>query len=114
MQTRTRRRRLTARAAPPRQERTAPAGQAGQPLLLWLSHDAPLATTNALSSAAPEGGRLRRMVRPEGQTRAPSLEDGRSPRKSAGPQKRRSAARMIAGIACYTSAGRQKGLKLAQ
>ena len=66
---------------------------------------------NALSSAAAVGGRLRRMVRPEGQKGAPSLEDGRGPRKSTGPRKRRSAARMIAGGACYTSAGGQKGLK---
>ena len=67
--------------------------------------------TNALSSAAAVGGRLRRTVRPEGQKGAPSLEDGRSPRKTAGPRKRRSAARRIAGGACCTSAGGQKGLK---
>ena len=35
--------------------------------------------TNALSSAAAVGGRLRRTVRPEGQNGAPSLEDGRDP-----------------------------------
>ena len=46
---------------------------------------------NALCSADAVGGRLRRMVRPEGQKGAPSLEDGRGPRKSAGPRKRRSA-----------------------
>ena len=54
---------------------------------------------------------LERRVRPEGQKGAPSLEDVRSPRKSAGPRKRRSAARMIAGGAYCTSAGGQKGLK---
>ncbi len=54
---------------------------------------------------------LERRVRPEGQKGAPGLVQGRSPRKSAGPRKRRSAARMIAGGACYTSAGGQKGLK---
>ena len=54
---------------------------------------------------------LDRRVRPEGQKGAPSLEDGRSPRKTAGPRKRRSAARRIAGGACCTSAGGQKGLK---
>ena len=40
---------------------------------------------------------LERRVRPEGQKGAPSLEDGHNPRKSAGPRKRRSAARKIAG-----------------
>ena len=40
---------------------------------------------------------LERRVRPEGQKGAPSLEDVRGPRKTAGPRKRRSAARMIAG-----------------
>ena len=35
--------------------------------------------TNALSSAAAVGGRLRRMVRPEGQKGAPNPEDGRGP-----------------------------------
>ena len=67
--------------------------------------------TNALSSADAEGGRLRRTVRPEGQKGAPSLEDVRSPRKTAGPRKRRSAARRIAGGACCKSAGGPKGLK---
>ena len=57
---------------------------------------------------------LERRVRPEGQKGAPSLEEGRGPRKSAGPRKRRSAARKIAGGAYCTSAGGQKGLKLAQ
>ena len=66
---------------------------------------------NALSSAAAVGGRLRRIVRPEGQKGAPRLEDVRSPRKTAGPRKRRSAARRIAGSACCTSAGGPKGLK---
>ena len=70
--------------------------------------------TNALSSAAAVGGRLRRTVRPEGRKGAPQLEDGRSPGKTAGPRKRRSAARMIAGGAFYTSARSQKGLKLVQ
>ena len=54
---------------------------------------------------------LDRRVRPEGQKGAPRLEDVRSPRKTAGPRKRRSAARRIAGGACCTSAGGQKGLK---
>ncbi len=40
---------------------------------------------------------LERRVRPEGQKGAPSLEDVRGPCKSAGPRKRRSAARKIAG-----------------
>ena len=35
--------------------------------------------TNALSSAAAVGGRLRRTVRPEGQKGAPNPEDGRGP-----------------------------------
>ena len=67
--------------------------------------------TNALSSAAAVGGRLRRTVRPEGQKGAPCLEDVLSPRKSAAPRKRRSAARRIAGGACCTSAGGPKGFK---
>ncbi len=54
---------------------------------------------------------LERRVRPEGQKGAPSLEDVRSPRKTAGPRKRRSAASMIAGGACCTSARGPKGLK---
>ena len=54
---------------------------------------------------------LERRVRPEGQKEAPSLEDERSPRKTAGPRKRRSAARRIAGGACLASAGGQKGLE---
>jgi len=54
---------------------------------------------------------LERRVRPEGQKGAPSLEDGRSPGKTAGPRKRRSTARRIAGGACCTSAGGPKGLK---
>ena len=70
-----------------------------------------LCEANALSSAAAVGGRLRRMVRPEGQKGAPRLGQGRSPRKTAGPRKRRSAARMIAAGACCASAGGQKGLK---
>ena len=57
---------------------------------------------------------LERRVRPEGQKGATSLEDGRGPGKSAAPRKRRSAARMLAGGAYCTSAGGQKGLKLAQ
>ena len=56
--------------------------------------------TNALSSAAAVGGRLRRIVRPEGQKGAPKLKDGCGPGKSAGPRERRNAARMIAGSAC--------------
>ena len=54
---------------------------------------------------------LERRVRPEGQKGAPSLDDVRSPRKTAGPRKRRSAARMIAGGAWLASAGGPKGLK---
>ena len=72
------------------------------------------ALPNALSSAAAVGGRLRRIVRPEGQKGAPKLKDGCGPGKSAGPRERRNAARMIAGGAYRTSAGGQKGLKLAQ
>ena len=48
----------------------------------------------------PQAGRLERRVRPEGQKEAPGLGDERSARKSAGPRKRRSAARMIAVGAC--------------
>ena len=62
-------------------------------------------------SGPQNAGPLDRRVRPEGQKGAPRLEDGRSPRKTAGPRKRRSAARMIAGGACCTSAGGPKGLK---
>ena len=64
----------------------------------------------------PENGWLKaspleRRVRPEGQKGAPSLEDVRSPRKSAGPRKRCSTARMIADGAWLASAGGQKGLE---
>ena len=62
-------------------------------------------------SGPQNAGPLDRRVRPEGQKEAPGLGQGRSPRKSAGPRERRSAARMIAGGACYTSAGGQKGLE---
>ena len=62
-------------------------------------------------SGPQNAGPLDRRVRPEGQKGTPCLEDVRGPRKTAGPRKRRSAARMIAGCACYTSAGGQKGLK---
>ena len=62
-------------------------------------------------SGPQNAGPLDRRVRPEGQQGAPGLEDGRSPRKSAGPRKRRSAARMIARGACCTSAGGPKGFK---
>ena len=48
-------------------------------------------------SGTQNAGPLDRRVRPEGQQGAPGLEQGRSPRKSAGPRKWRSAARMIAG-----------------
>ena len=65
-------------------------------------------------SGPQNAGPLDRRVRPEGQKEAPGLGQRRSPPKSAGPRKRRSTARMIAGSACYTSAGGQKGLKLAQ
>ena len=60
-------------------------------------------------SGRQNAGPLDRRVRPEGQKEAPGLEQGRSPRKSAGPRKRRSAARMIAAGACCASAGGQKG-----
>ena len=57
--------------------------------------------TNALSSAAVVGGRLRRTVRPEGQKRgAAKLEDRRGPGKSAAARKLCNAARMIAGDTC--------------
>ena len=62
-------------------------------------------------SGPQNAGPLDRRVRPEGQKGAPGHGQGRSPRKSAGPRKRRSAARMIAGGACCTSAGGPKGLK---
>ena len=62
-------------------------------------------------SGPQNAGPLDRRVRPEGQKGAPSLEEGRSPGKSAGPRKRRSAARMIAGGAWLASAGGPKGLK---
>ena len=62
-------------------------------------------------SGPQNAGPLDRRVRPEGQKGAPSLEDVRSPRKSAGPRKRRSTARMIAGGAWLASAGGPKGLK---
>ena len=62
-------------------------------------------------SGPQNAGPLDRKVRPEGQKGTPSLEDGRGPRKTAGPRKRRSAAKMIARGACCTSAGGQKGLK---
>ena len=60
-------------------------------------------------SGPQNAGPLDRRVRPEGQKGAPSLDDVRSPRKTAGPWKRRSAARMIAGGAYCTSAGGPKG-----
>ena len=62
-------------------------------------------------SGPQNAGPLDRRVRPEGQKEAPGLGQGRSPRKSAGPGKRRSAARMIAGSAWLASAGGQKGLE---
>ena len=62
-------------------------------------------------SGPQNAGPLDRKVRPEGQKGAPRLEDVRSPRKTAGPRKRRSAARRIAGGAFYTSAGGPKGFK---
>ena len=65
-------------------------------------------------SGPQNAGPLDRRVRPEGQKGAPSLEERRSPRKSAGPRKRCSTARIIAGGAYCTSAGGQKGLKPAQ
>ena len=71
----------------------------------------PVDWLTAKVSGPQNAGPLERKVRPEGQKGAPSLEDGRSPRKTAGPRKRRSAARRIAGGACCTSAGGQKGFK---
>ena len=62
-------------------------------------------------SGPQNAGPLDRRVRPEGQKEAPGLGQGRSPRKSAGPRKRRSAARMIAGGAWLASAGGQEGLE---
>ena len=62
-------------------------------------------------SGPQNAGPLDRRVRPEGQKGAPSLEDVRSPRKTAVPRKRRSAARRIAGGAWLASAGGQKGLE---
>ena len=62
-------------------------------------------------SGPQNAGPLDRRVRPEGQKGTPCLEEGRSPRKSAGPRKRRSTARMIAGGAWLASAGGPKGLK---
>ena len=62
-------------------------------------------------SGPQNAGPLDRRVRPEGQKEAPGLGQGRSPRESAGPGKRRSAARMIADGTCCTSAGGPKGLK---
>lgn len=72
----------------------------------------PVDWLTAKVSRPPQAGRLERRVRPEGQKGATGLGQERSPRKSAGPRKRRSTARMIAGSACYTSVGGQKGLKL--
>ena len=63
-------------------------------------------------SGPQNAGPLDRRVRPEGQKGTPRLGQGRGPRKTAGPRKRRSAARMIAGGACCTSARGQKGLNL--
>ena len=65
-------------------------------------------------SGPQNAGPLDRKVRPEGQKGAPSLEEGRSPGKSAGPRKRRSAARMIAGGDLCARAGGKKDLKLTQ
>ena len=62
-------------------------------------------------SGPQNAGPLDRRVRPEGQKGAPRLEDGRCPRKTAGPRKRRSTARRIAGGAWLASAGGPKGLK---
>ncbi len=62
-------------------------------------------------SGPQNAGPLDRRVRPEGQKGTPCLEDVRGPRKTAGPRKRRSAARRIAGGAWLASAGGPKGLK---
>jgi len=69
---------------------------------------------NALSSADGEAGRLRRTVRPDGEKGAPNLEDGRNPRNSAAPRKRRCAAKMIAYGACCERTGGKKGLEKAR
>ena len=66
-----------------------------------------LAKVSGPQNAGPLDGKIRH----EEQKEEPSLEDVRSPRKTAGPRKRRSAARRIAGGACCTSAGGPKGLK---
>ena len=55
-------------------------------------------------SGPQNAGPLERKVRPEGQKGTPCLEEGRGPPKSAGPRKRRSTARMIAGGAWLASA----------
>mgnify|MGYP001572328083 CR=1 FL=1 len=70
-----------------------------------------LRSLTAKVSGPPLAGPLERRVRPEGQKGAPNLEDGRNPRKGAGPPKRSSAARMIASSARCTSARGQKSLK---
>ena len=70
-----------------------------------------LCPLTAKVSGPQNAGPLDRRVRPEGQKEAPGLGQGRSPPKSVGPRKRRSATRMMAGGACCTSAGGQKGLK---
>ena len=62
-------------------------------------------------SGPQNAGPLERRVRPEGQKGAPSLEDGRGPRKSAGPRKRRSTARMIAGGADWQALDAKKARK---
>ena len=62
-------------------------------------------------SGPQNAGPLDRRVRPEGQKGAPCLGQGRSPGKTAGPRKRCSAARRIAGGAWLASAGGPKGLK---
>ena len=59
-------------------------------------------------SGPQNAGPLDRRVRPEGQKGAHGLAEGRDPPKSAGPRKRRSAARRIAGGASLASAGCQK------
>ena len=65
-------------------------------------------------SGWPKASPLDCTVRPEGQKEAPKLDDGRNPRKTAAPPKRRSAARTIAASADCASASGQKRLKLAQ
>ena len=64
-------------------------------------------------SRPPKAGRLDCTVRPRRQNGKPQLDDGRELRKRTAPRRRRNACKMIADSAYCTSAGGQKGLKLA-